>query len=363
MKIEEMEEQIEEVKQKKKKRKRKIALAISIALVLLVSTLFGYIYLSPKKTVKEPKKKIVQKEEKNLKIVDLKSNTRPLAVMIDNNTGRNNNNAHAGLDKAYITYEIIVEGGLTRIMALFKDREVDLIGPVRSSRHYFLDYALESNAIYAHFGFSPKAGSDIKSMEVDNLDGLSLSKPYWRDNTIIAPHNVFTTTEKLYQAAKEKGYKEENDNWRLLDYNLEEVNLHDQTKEAEVLPANTINIRYSNAQSRSYQYNEEKKVYFRFMNNMPHNDKVTKEQLNYKNIIIMKVANIPLDNDGRQDLQTVGEGEGYYITNGYAIPIKWEKSSRSSKTVYRDKNDKKIKVNDGNTFIQVIPTIYNEKIS
>lgn len=345
-------------------KKRKIALIISMILVLLGSIIFCYIYLGSEKKIKQPKKNIIKKEEKNLKIVDLKNNTRPIAVMIDNNTGRNNNNAHAGLDKAYITYEIIVEGGLTRIMALFKDKEVDLIGPVRSSRHYFLDYALESDAIYAHFGYSPKAGSDMKSFGVNNLDGMHVSKPYWRDNKLAAPHNVFTTTEKLYQSSEEKEYRKESSSWLLLNYSFEEINLQNTKKEEdEVLPASSISIRYSNAQTRSYQYNEDQKAYFRFMNNAPHNDKVTGEQLSYKNIIIMQVENSSLDNEGRQDLKTTGTGEGYYITNGYAIPINWEKSSRDSKTLYQDKNGKKIKINDGNTFIQIIPTIYNPEIS
>jgi len=91
------------------------------------------------------------------------------------------------------------------------------------------------------------------------------------------------------------------------------------------------------------------------MNGTAHIDKESKQQLHYKNIIIERVSNSQLDSYGRQDLSTAGSGEGYYITNGYALPIKWTKSSRSDKTKYTYLNGKEVKVNDGNTFIQIVP--------
>ena len=109
-------------------------------------------------------------EEKNIKIFNGKD--RPIAVMIDNH---NQAWPQAGLNQAYLVYEIIVEGGETRLMALFKGVNVDKIGPVRSSRHYFLDYAMENDAIYAHFGWSPQAESDIKRFSINNLNGITES--------------------------------------------------------------------------------------------------------------------------------------------------------------------------------------------
>ena len=97
--------------------------------------------------------------------------------------------AHAGLQDAYLTYEIIVEGGLTRIMAIFKDQDTELIGPVRSARHYFLDYALENDAIYGHYGWSEFAKNDIDLLGVNNLNGITNAQStYWRDRSVAAPH-------------------------------------------------------------------------------------------------------------------------------------------------------------------------------
>ena len=90
-----------------------------------------------------------------------KEHVRPIAVMIDNDS--DDSRPQIGLEDAYMVYEIVVEGKATRLMALFKNYDLEKIGPVRSSRHYFLDYALENDAIYSHAGWSPKAAKDISA--------------------------------------------------------------------------------------------------------------------------------------------------------------------------------------------------------
>ena len=117
-----------------------------------------------------------KKEEKQVQI--FKGDERPIAVMIDNHNGAW---PQAGLQKAYMIYEIIVEGGETRLMALFKGADVDKIGPVRSARHYFIDYAMENDAIYVHFGQSPQAQSDIKKYSINDINGIAEDGvTFWR---------------------------------------------------------------------------------------------------------------------------------------------------------------------------------------
>lgn len=361
---------IEEEKKEHKKRKIKvIVLVTSFILIIGVALIYYYFFMNSPKTESPKKKSTIKKQ---LTIVDENSNQRPIAVMYDNNVG---NYAHAGLQDSYINYEIIVEGGLTRIMALFKDKDVALIGPVRSSRHYFLDYAIESDAIYTHYGWSTYAENDIKSLHVNNINGLYDDEPFWRDSKIAAPHNVFTSTNKIYEYAKKKNYKTTSNDWKLLNYTTDNVVLNkpigtktvknEETgknekidiENPELIKADSLSIPYSNYQIRSYQYNSDKKVYMRFMNGEAHIDKITSQQLSFKNIIIEKVSNRQLDSYGRQDLNTTPSGEGYYITNGYALPIKWNKESRTSKTIYKYSNGKEVKINDGNTFIQIIPEV------
>lgn len=288
--------------------------------------------------------------EKKLKIVDQDSNERPIAVMIDNQAMAL---PHAGLQEAYLVYEIIAEGGITRLMALYKDRDVSLIGPVRSSRHYYLDYAMENDAIYAHYGWSERARRDIASLDINNLNGITNAPDaYWRDKTRYAPHNVFTSTENLKKEASKKGYKMTSTEDLLLNYNVNEVDLSEKDGAGV---ANNVTIRYSNYQTTSYVYDSENKVYLRSTNGEAHRDAVTGNQYTAKNIIVEQVGNSAFDNYGRQDLDNIGTGNGYYITNGYAIPITWSKDSRESQTVYKDTAGNEIEVNDGNTFIQIQP--------
>lgn len=348
-----MDFKIEDVKEQKKRKQKNIKnlyLYVGIGFFFIASILMLiYIFKTLSGNTNNPKKTPV--EVKKVQIVNEDSNERPIAIMIDNNVGNDN---HAGLQSSYINYEIIVEGGLTRIMALYKDKDVELIGPIRSSRHYFLDYALEHDAIYAHFGWSPYAERDITSLKVDNINGLTEDEPFWRDNTIAAPHNVFTSINKLLNTSTKKNYRTTTNNWKVLKYNADKIDLAKQD-ETSLISANTVSIQYSNNENRSYTYDSENEYYLRFMNNNAHIDKVTNQQLNYKNIVIMKVENKNLDNEGRQDLNTTGSGNGYFITNGNALPITWNKSSRTSKTRYTYLDGSEVKFNDGNTFIQVVP--------
>ena len=358
---------VRKTSKKTTKNRKSLTLVLIIVFIFLATSITTYFYSNSNTqtpVVKIPEEK---KETKKLTIFDENSNERPIAVMIDNNVGNNN---HIGLQDSYLNYEIIVEGGLTRIMAIFKDKNVSTIGPVRSSRHYFLDYALENDAIYTHYGWSTYAQSDISALKVNNINGLTDETPFWRDKTIQAPHNVFTSISKITSSASEKNYKLTTNNWKNFNYNPEEIDLSEKFKnnsyqenESEtnsyVLSATNISMNYSNSQIRSYQYDSTNKYYLRFMNGAIHNDKETGDPLHYKNIIIEKVYNHSIDSYGRQDLTTTGTGEGYFVTDGYAVPINWTKSSRSAKTKYTYKNGEEIELNDGNTFIQIIPTSSN----
>lgn len=292
-----------------------------------------------------------KEEEPKLQIVDEDSNSRIIAVMI------NNNHAawpHAGLQDAFLNYEIIVEGGITRILSLFKDADTEKIGSVRSARHYFLDYAMENDAIYVHHGRSPQALEDIENYNIDNIEGLYDEDGFWRDKTLnkAYEHTSFTNIEKINTVIKEKGYRTTTDTDLLLNYSAKEIDL---SKKENSIKADKISIEYSSYQTTYYEYDEENKVYLRSMDDEPHVDAITGKQYTTKNIITYQVKNRTIDSTGRQDLDNVGSGEGYYISNGYAVPITWEKASRSSQTVYKYMDGTEIDANDGVTWIQIQP--------
>lgn len=287
-------------------------------------------------------------EEKKVKIFN--GNDRPIAVMIDNH---NQAWPQAGLNKAYLVYEAIVEGGETRLMALFKGVTVDKIGPVRSSRHYFLDYAMENDAIYAHFGWSPQAQSDITKYSIDNINGITESEStFWRVKDKSAPHNAVTSTEALLKAAKAKGYKTTSDKKSVLNYTTDDVNLEDGQG------ATSVTIPHSTLQTVKYEYDEQNQVYKRYARKKVQTDWDTGNSITTKNIIITFCDNYTLpdsENKGRQGLKNTGTFDGYYITNGKAIKIKCIKEARNTQTKYQDLQGNEIKVNDGNTWINICP--------
>ena len=288
-------------------------------------------------------------EEKEVQI--FKGNDRPIAVMIDNH---NLAWPQAGLNQAYLVYEIIVEGGETRLMALFKGVNVDKIGPVRSSRHYFLDYAMENDAIYAHFGWSPQAQSDITKYSINNINGITESETtFWRVKDKSAPHNAVTSTQALLKVAKAKGYKTTSNKESVLNYVTDDIKLEDGQG------ATTITIPHSSLQKVKYEYDEQNQVYKRYARNKAQTDWDTGNSVTTKNIIITFCDNYTLDdgeNKGRQELKNIGTFDGYYITNGKAIKIKCIKEARNVQTKYVDLDGNEIEVNDGNTWIHICPT-------
>ncbi len=348
------------LKVRTKKRKKFKPFIILILIGLIIG---GGYYLKKNNTlekyfnIEENKSNGVMKEEESpkLKIVDLNSKSRPIAVMINNiNVARP---YQSGLQNAYIVYEIIAEGGITRLLALFKDQNLEKIGTVRSSRHYYLDYVLENDAIYVHWGWSPQAESDIKSLKINNINGLKYSTKYfWKDTklNVSSEHTAYTSSSLINNAIADLKYNKETNKGLLFNYSPEEINL--ENKENAQL-ANSVEIVYSSSNTTSYEYNSETKTYYRSVNGKKHVDYDTKEQYNFKNIIVYQLENITIagDEKGRQELKNIGTGTGYYITNGYAIPIKWEKTSRSSKTKYTYMDGTEITLNDGNTFIQIQP--------
>ena len=286
-------------------------------------------------------------------------NDRPIAFMIDNNT---NAQPQASINSTYMVYEIIVEGGETRLMALFKGNAPDEVGPIRSARHYFLDYAMENDAIYAHLGMSPQAEDDFEEFDIDHINGQiydtgrarTESSLFWRESHKRAPHNAYTNTESILQIANDNGWRTSSNKESVLNYVSEEVFLNSE----DSITANTVTIPYSEGHDVEYIYDETTKRYTRYSKDEKMTDEVTGEDVTTKNIIITFARNYTLndgENKGRQDVVTTGSLDGYYITNGKAIEIKCNKDDRTEQTEYVDLQGNEIRVNDGNTWVNVCP--------
>lgn len=329
---------------------KKVLLSIIVVVILLLVGLLVFLNTKKNPSSDNIKDDEIRTTTKKVNIVNEDSKSRPYAVMVNNVDGARK--LQSGLQDAYMVYEMMVEGGITRYLALFLDQTTARIGSIRSARHYYLDYALENDAIYVHHGYSPQAREDWSKLGVDRIE-VNDTTTGWRDKKASKTYEftLFSSIEKLNKGIGSKRTERTKD--LLLNYSADEL---DFSSIENTKVANTVNIKYSNITRNNYVYDANNKVYLRSVNGTKQTDYVTEKQLTVKNIIVYSVKYSTIDDYGRQTIDNVGTGNGYYISNGVAVPIKWEKDSRSSQTIYKLENGEELKVNDGNTFIQIMPT-------
>ncbi|MCF0114387.1 MAG: DUF3048 domain-containing protein [Erysipelotrichaceae bacterium] len=287
------------------------------------------------------------KEEDKVEIYErpimVSVNNLPLAVKVQ-----------TGLAPAYLIYEVPVEGGLTRLLACFQGEYPELIGTCRSARHYMLDYVLDNDAIFCHFGWSKYAIKRIQELNINNLEGNSYDNAaYFRQNPegLASEHTAYAYFDTLLEYIKtEKNYDMTTYRARPLKYSDTEV---DVSGYPDSIPATDLGFNYTSC-STQYQYNEEEQRYYRYANGNAHVDYFTKEHYSFKNVILVELGGgYTMCDDGKNiDLKNLGDGYGYYITNGYAVPIWWEKYSPYEQMKFY-LNGEELQINEGNTFIQL----------
>ena len=284
---------------------------------------------------------------------------RPVAVMISNIKDAL---PQSGLSKAGILYEAVVESDITRMMAVFESTESvgDSLGSVRSSRHYYLDFAHDEEAIYTHYGWSFVAQDRITNEGIKTIN-MMYAQPgscYIRTKDRVAPHNVFTSGAMIDKGIDMFGIE------RQLPENYEgrlKFNTSDQVIESGQ-DAYTVDIPFSS--KCQLTYDEDNKVYMKYEYGDKHMDAAENVQLSFKNIIIQKAAYSGYPNDPiLKEIQLTGSGEGYYISDGKAVKITWKKDDLNDHTRYYLEDGTQLSMNQGHTYIAVVPNEYNITIS
>lgn len=277
-------------------------------------------------------------------------NKRPIAVMINNLKPAM---PQAGIGQADIVYEMLVEGGITRLMAIFTDySNLDKIGPVRSARHYYDRKAMEYDAIYCHVGQSIFAEADFTAYpDLDNLNGLYAvgNVMYYRTSDRKAPHNCYTSSEGIDKGIEFEGYSTE----KKASYD-KMFQFNSEVQDIGGTPANKVTTAFNSGRQPWFEYNAEDGKYYRFQYGAPQIDELTGKQLCFENIIIQFAGHAPLEAD-LIDISLIGEDEGYYISNGQVIPIRWRKSSDNSVTHFYNIDGTELKMNPGKTWITLFP--------
>lgn len=272
-----------------------------------------------------------------------RENFFPVALMVENLVA---SRPQSGLDHANLVYEVLVEGGITRFMAVYASGDqIEKIGPVRSARTYYLDWAKELGALYGHIGGSPEALQLIPQYEVIDLNQFYNSQYYWREKTRPAPHNLYTSSELLSRAVRDKNLPETGD-YTSWDYSL---------KDQGAATAKKVTIDFSNFNYQvEYRYAQDKNQYERYLAGQPHTmDNGT--AITAKNVIVQFVKT-RLAGEGRLNIETIGEGEARIYRNGEEVLGTWKKTARDERTMYYDASGDAISFVPGTTWVAVVPT-------
>jgi hypothetical protein len=281
------------------------------------------------------------------------ANQRPIAVVINN---INVALPQSGIKQADIFYEVLSEGDITRIIAIFEYYNHDKIGPIRSARDYFLHFAIDHDALFIHHGGSVLAYSAINTLNVDNLDGMNDTANFFRDQQRVNTrgmyeHSSFINGENLNQHFKDRGVRTER--------------FEDDTTGFKFFPvvsspvasgnANKITIPFSSTYTSVFKYNEDSKLYYKYRGDTPHIDGQNNYQITVTNVIVQNVNMrlIPGDEAGRREVDLVGRGDGYLFTNGTYSHITWHKESNTTQTRWFDEQGAELMLNKGKTWIAI----------
>lgn len=277
---------------------------------------------------------------------------RPVAVMLNNIKDAV---PQSGIANAGVVYEAPVEGNITRLMGIFEDYDnLTKIGSVRSCRDYYIFYAMEFDAIYAHYGQAAYAVPYLEQDFVHNLSGLSSygADVYYRTTDRKAPHNAYTSYEGIQKGIEICGYTQ--DYSADYDGHYQFANVGEAVELENGTPATKVSIDCYTVNSPWFEYDEATKKYKRFQYGGPQIDDLTQEQLTYDNIILEYADYKVYDANGYLNIDPITAGTGKYITHGKAIDVRWEKDAPYGVTHYIDTNEQEITMNTGKTWVCII---------
>jgi len=266
----------------------------------------------------------------------------PFAVMIENHPDAR---PLSGLSKAQVVIEAPVEGGITRFMAIFDpSTEAEEIGPVRSARPYYVEWADSWHAFYAHVGGSPDGLALIRTKHyLSDLDQFRYGNTFWRSIQRSAPHNVYTNMTQLteHATATPSSETELPLGWRF------QVSTSGTTpgKDAEIA------IPYGGSFDASWKFDAEQQDYIRYQNGSKQKDK-DGSIVTAKNIVVIETETKVLDSKGRLKLRTAGEGHAIGFRNGEHYALTWSKTENGLISFQLDGNDYVLA--PGTTWMEVV---------
>ncbi len=241
---------------------------------------------------------------------------RPRAVMIDNHVS---GWPISGLAQARVVIEAPVEGGLPRFMAFFDGfSHIDKIGPVRSARPYFVDWALGWGAEYFHVGGSSEALEQIRRQvgSMADVDEMRTGNAFWRASDRTAPHNAYTSTDFMTTVEMRRSFVTSSS---LVAWHMQDA--ASGTERGDVL---TIRIPYGGSYNVRWRFDKTRNVYARSQASKPQID-ADGSPVESENVIVIKTDARVLDRVGRLHVRTIGSGDALAYRDGKKFAIRWRR--------------------------------------
>ena len=279
------------------------------------------------------------------------SKNRPVAIMINNLSTAQT--VQTGVGEADIVYETEVEGGITRLLAVYQDVEkVECIGTVRSARYAYIDLAMGHDAVYIHHG----ADNVYAGPHLSDVDRIEISNGYYGkrvSNGLSLEHTLYTYGDSLWKGVEDR-FDTTNDTvemWQNFAAENKKVKLKDGD-------ANSVNIPFSSSYQTKFVYDESSGKYIRHFRGSANTDYLTGKKSKFKNVVVL-LTSIGYYPNGKHRQISLNGGSGYYVTNGKYQKINWSKGSASSPFKFTNTDGSELKMNAGNTWVCIASSSYS----
>ncbi len=270
---------------------------------------------------------------------------RPVTgIMVENSVDAR---PQSGLTDAGIVFEAIAEGGITRFLTLFQEAQPTNVGPIRSARPYYVEWAAGFGSRYLHSGGSGEALALIRSLGVKDIDhGAYGERIASRVSSRYAPHNVYTSMERIDALGTELGFTSS----EFTPFARKE------DVKAELPTASTINFDISGQNyNTKYSYDATSNSYLRNMAGLPHTDENNGKQIQPK-VVIALITTYSIHSDKIHSVyKTTGSGSAIVFQDGIATTGTWKKDSQTSSLGFFNVDGTPLLLNAGQTWITAIP--------
>ncbi len=276
---------------------------------------------------------------------------RPTAVVLNNHKAAL---PQCGIADADVIWECNMEGGITRLVAIYSDvSQTGEIGAVRSARSYFIDIASIHGAILVHAGGSPSYYSDVKAAELDYIDGVNMytipSDTFWRDSIKKKErgyeHSMETSGEKISAAVQSQRYTTEKLSTPT------PFSFYEETTAPDERDAVRVKICHGAYITTEFIYNSENGRYYKESFGESHIEETTGTQLSFENVIILYASHKVVDEDLRLDINLTGEGKGTLFTAGKTLDFIWSRTSELGGITFTCADGTPLMLNPGKTHI------------